>query len=328
MLNVLDCENIKIYTDSSSSSSQIHEKLPNKAAIKKLDRHSKSDLFSLATLTGSPRILLNEFIPQCGEKISKSNDSKNVGSMLNEIPSRPVPGQSLTSFLKTVYFSRTNTELDRENAHFSLSEALIATFEQLKWNEGEAAIGRRALRKLPSNSNFWSSYPGSPPYVGGGHKTNEDLANNVSPSTASKGSTSTAVSSLSDSGGSSVESGDLHSKYLRQLSLKLANHSSADEDDLEAVEASECDDVKSYSAEGVALSLLSKFNEKQLPTACDLLWLVSEQDAPQQLLPIPPDGHIANPDDQNGLNTIIRGTREWAPPRPQIIFTYCSPWPE
>lgn len=326
-LNVLNCENIKIYTDSSSSSSQMHEHLQNDVPSKKVDGHSRTDLFSLAMLTGSSRILLNEFIPQCGEKISKSNDSKSVGSMLNEIPSRPVPGQSLTSFLKTVYFSRTNTDLDRENAHFSLSEALIATFELLKWNEGESAVGCRTLRKLPSNPNFWSS-PGSPPYFSDSLKANVELTSNISPSTASKESTSTAVSSLSNSGDSSFESGELHSKYLRQLSPNLATSSSGDADDLEAVEASECNNVKSYSAEGVALSLLSKFNEKQLPTACDLLWLVSEQDAPQQLLPIPPDGQIANPDDQNGLNTIIRGTREWAPPRPQIIFTYCNPWPD
>jgi run domain Beclin-1 interacting cysteine-rich containing protein len=37
------------------------------------------------------------------------------------------------------------------------------------------------------------------------------------------------------------------------------------------------------SAEGVALSLLRQFSEKHLPRASDLQWLVSEQDAPQQV---------------------------------------------
>jgi hypothetical protein len=37
------------------------------------------------------------------------------------------------------------------------------------------------------------------------------------------------------------------------------------------------------SAEGVALSLLRRFSEKHLPRASDLEWLVSEQDAPQQV---------------------------------------------
>jgi run domain Beclin-1 interacting cysteine-rich containing protein len=37
------------------------------------------------------------------------------------------------------------------------------------------------------------------------------------------------------------------------------------------------------SAEGVALSLLRQFSEKHLPRASELEWLVSEQDAPQQV---------------------------------------------
>jgi hypothetical protein len=37
------------------------------------------------------------------------------------------------------------------------------------------------------------------------------------------------------------------------------------------------------SAEGVALSLLRQFSERHLPRASDLQWLVSEQDAPQQV---------------------------------------------
>ncbi|XP_058442761.1 run domain Beclin-1-interacting and cysteine-rich domain-containing protein isoform X2 [Malaya genurostris] len=318
-LSILNCENIKIYTESSSSSPQSQGCWKKMRSEKQIDPSTRTDLFSLASL-GSPRVLLSEFIPQCGEKI-KSVDSVAIGSVLNDLPSRPVPGQSLTSFLKTVYFSRTNTELDRENAHFSLSEALIATFEQLKWNEEESSNGRRQLRKRSSSSNFWSSYPGSPQFPSTCHKTSYELQDSISPSTASKESSSTVVSSLSDSGSSgSCNSTSLLSKAFvgRQLS----------DEGLEAIEANECDQVKSYSAEGVALSLLSKFSEKQLPSACDLLWLVSEQDAPQQILPIPPDGQIVNPDEQGGLNTIIRGTREWAPPRPQIIFTYISPLPD
>ncbi|XP_055605666.1 run domain Beclin-1-interacting and cysteine-rich domain-containing protein [Uranotaenia lowii] len=329
---ILHCEDIKIYTEAPSSSTH-QNKSPNK--VVSTPQHTRLDLFSFAALTESPRILFNDFIPQCGEKIIKASDSKTVGSVLNDLPSRPIPGQSLTSFLKTVYFSRTNTELDRENAHFSLSEALIATFEQLKWNEGEKLITNRRdmLRKRHSASNFWSSYPGSPQFYGNAQKTTNEggPSRSLSPSTASKESTSTAVSSFSDSDCSvglniASSSGQLEKAPVTSI---FTNRLSPDED-LEAIEASECEDnnVKSYSAEGVALSLLSKFNEKQLPSACDLLWLVSEQDAPQQILPIPCDGQIVNPDDQNSLNTIIRGTREWAPPRPQVIFTYSSPLPD
>lgn len=72
------------------------------------------------------------------------------------------------------------------------------------------------------------------------------------------------------------------------------------------------------SAEGVALSLISKFSDKHLPKASDLLWLVSEQDVAQQLLPMP-GSWVVNPDENHF--TFLRGTRDWAPPRAQIIFT-------
>lgn len=54
--------------------------------------------------------------------------------------------------------------------------------------------------------------------------------------------------------------------------------------------------------------------------ASDLEWLVSEEDAPQALLPMPKSWPVS-PDDPNESITPLRGTKEWAPPRPQIIFT-------
>ena len=44
---------------------------------------------------------------------------------------RPIEGQSLFSFLTSGQFSRANAELDRENAHFRISEATIAAIEQV-----------------------------------------------------------------------------------------------------------------------------------------------------------------------------------------------------
>lgn len=72
------------------------------------------------------------------------------------------------------------------------------------------------------------------------------------------------------------------------------------------------------SAEGVALSLISKFSDKHLPKASDLMWLVSEQDVAQTLLPMP-GSWVVNPDEKH--YSFLRGTRDWAPPRAQIIFT-------
>lgn len=45
---------------------------------------------------------------------------------------RPSPGQSLISFLSSGVFTHATAELDRENAHFSISEAMIATIEQVR----------------------------------------------------------------------------------------------------------------------------------------------------------------------------------------------------
>jgi hypothetical protein len=49
---------------------------------------------------------------------------------------KPSPGQSIMSFLTSGVFSHhMNAELDRENAHFNVSEAMIATLEQVKFNQ-------------------------------------------------------------------------------------------------------------------------------------------------------------------------------------------------
>lgn len=74
------------------------------------------------------------------------------------------------------------------------------------------------------------------------------------------------------------------------------------------------------SAEVVGLSLISKFDEKHLPKVSELKWLVSDDDTPQKLLPLPDLTSSANPD-EHIIHSATRGTRYWAPPRQQIIFT-------
>lgn len=78
------------------------------------------------------------------------------------------------------------------------------------------------------------------------------------------------------------------------------------------------------SAESVAISLLKKFSEKQLPKASDLQWMVSEKEVPQALLPLP-NSYPISPDDGEYADlrnrTRLRGNLEWAPPRVQIIFS-------
>lgn len=73
--------------------------------------------------------------------------------------------------------------------------------------------------------------------------------------------------------------------------------------------------MQNHSAEAVGLQLISRFSEQQLPRLGHLKWLVSEQEAPQQLLPLP------TPKQDHEQASLTRGTSSWAPPRQQIIFT-------
>ena len=76
-----------------------------------------------------------------------------------------------------------------------------------------------------------------------------------------------------------------------------------------------------YSAEVVAKSLLKKFAGRKLPAASDLKWIVSEDQVPQTILPLPnawpvsPDDALDNgwnisEDDMNAKNNL----RKWSMP--------------
>uniref|UniRef100_A0A182NC33 DUF4206 domain-containing protein n=1 Tax=Anopheles dirus TaxID=7168 RepID=A0A182NC33_9DIPT len=191
------------------------------------------------------------------------------------------PEQGCIPILKAVYFSRNNNDLDKENAHFKLAEALISTFELLKW--------KSFLSRTPSTLSNLDWEDGEPGGDGPGDAGSAGTAN------------------------------------------LTATPDDVDPDSCEAIEAKESGvcDGRTYSAEEIAISLLGKFHDKQLPSACDFLWLVSEQDAPQKLLPVP-TGTVVDPDGpthghSHDTGTLIRGTQEWAPPRPQVIFTYRPP---
>lgn len=59
------------------------------------------------------------------------------------------------------------------------------------------------------------------------------------------------------------------------------------------------------SAEAVAKSLLQKFAKTSHPAACELQWLVTYQDAPQSLLPLPQTVAVA-PDDEPQVDAVKR----------------------
>uniref|UniRef100_A0A182MEM6 Rubicon Homology domain-containing protein n=1 Tax=Anopheles culicifacies TaxID=139723 RepID=A0A182MEM6_9DIPT len=233
---------------------------------------------------------LDDLVPQKGRRLRKHfNELEPFDGQCRFWTDSPLerihPEQGCIPILKAVYFSRNNNDLDKENAHFKLAEALISTFELLKW--------KSFMNRTPSGlSNLDWEMP-----------SEENVAVPSASSTDSR----------------------------RQSTLPANQPDPADplDESCEAIEAKESIyDERTYSAEEIAISLLGKFHDKQLPSAGDFLWLVSEQDAPQKLLPVP-SGGVIDPDDTSHPHdtggTLIRGTQEWAPPRPQVIFTYQPP---
>ncbi|XP_023704978.1 run domain Beclin-1-interacting and cysteine-rich domain-containing protein isoform X3 [Cryptotermes secundus] len=238
---------------------------------------------------------------------------------------RPTEGQSLTSFLSSGQFSRPSAELDRENAHFSICEAMIAAIEQVKCNHQLSVAEETG--EVGDESDEEINHLKQRIRMRRRQRQEEKQRHLMPVSLLSDGKTDTtttdqSVSPLSSSSGTPSES-----------------VSTDDVDDLEVDEVKNLAQLKNagtdvaltesvVSAEGVALSLLRRFSEKHLPRASDLEWLVSEQDAPQQLLPLPTSWPVS-PDEAEDLDmhqaTPLRGTTEWAPPRSQVIFTPHSP---
>ncbi|PSN54788.1 hypothetical protein C0J52_01979 [Blattella germanica] len=209
---------------------------------------------------------------------------------------RPMEGQSLTSFLSSGQFSRPSAELDRENAHFSVSEAMIAAIEQVKC--------KRQLRVAEETGDVCDE------------TTTTDQS--VSPLSSSPG---TPSESISTDDVDDLEVDEVKNlAQLKNAGLSVSMASLYSEADLSkhpplrtGIDAVLTESV--VSAEGVALSLLKLFGEKHLPRASELQWL---------LLPLPTSWPVS-PDEAEDLDmrqaTPLRGTIEWAPPRPQVIFT-------
>ncbi|KAL0101612.1 hypothetical protein PUN28_019030 [Cardiocondyla obscurior] len=250
---------------------------------------------------------------------------------------RPAEGQSLTSFLSSARFSRAHdAELDRENAHFSVCEAMIAAIEQVKCNrlqqhllddvvddESDEEINRlkqrirlrrRQRQEEKCRGRGWSR---SDLLSDGRTDTTTTTDQSVSPLSTSSGTSS---------GNVSTEDSELDDeRRLRNGGVSTSIASSFSDVESRASRFATDSNVSesSVSAEGVALSLISRFSEKQLPRASELQWLVSEKDAPQCLLPMPKSWPVS-PDEvevEDARTIPLRGTVEWAPPRPQIIFT-------
>lgn len=82
------------------------------------------------------RVRLKSSSVRCGIKINRrksfmESGGNSVQPMSTGFFPQPTQGQSLASFLSSGQFAGAKAELDRENAHFAISEAMIAAIEQV-----------------------------------------------------------------------------------------------------------------------------------------------------------------------------------------------------
>ncbi|XP_077343761.1 run domain Beclin-1-interacting and cysteine-rich domain-containing protein isoform X16 [Lithobates pipiens] len=248
--------------------------------------------------------------------IAKNQDSTQYLNCTEGIFRRPSEGQSLISYLSEQDFGSC-ADLEKENAHFSISESLIAAIELMKCNmmsrqlQEEEEDSDREIRELKQKIRLRRQQI----------RTQKRTSNDEQSSSVGVTDSSSQISShdsvhLSDSG--SV--GEVDQYEIKDADIKKATS-------FQPMQNSESIShffLHSNSAEAVAMGLLKQFEGMQLPAASELEWLVPEHDAPQKLLPIPDSMPISPDDGEHAdiykLRIRVRGNLEWAPPRPQIIF--------
>lgn len=237
---------------------------------------------------------------------------------------RPSEGQSLISYLSEQDFGSC-ADLEKENAHFSISESLIAAIELMKCNmmsqcleeeEEEGEDSDREIQELKQKIRLRRQQIRTKNLLPGYQETEHGSFRVTSSSSQFSSRDSTQ---FSDSGSADeVDELEIQDADIRRSTASnnkpLISSSQA---------FSHCF-LHSTSAEAVAMGLLKQFEGMQLPAASELEWLVPERDAPQKLLPIPDSLPISPDDGQHAdiykLRIRVRGNLEWAPPRPQIIF--------
>ncbi|XP_076007331.1 run domain Beclin-1-interacting and cysteine-rich domain-containing protein isoform X2 [Genypterus blacodes] len=262
------------------------------------------------------------FAPQCSDVSSSGSlymESHGSQYSSDGMFRKPSEGQSLISYLSEQDFGSC-ADLEKENAHFSISESLIAAIELMKYNmrrqeegaeeEGDSDSEIQQLKQKIRLRRQQIRRSRLPPCAASQH---------VFHSTDSGGSRRSSQDSYQSDSGSAeeVEEFELRDADIKR-SVSSSNKSFLSSDSISP------SFLQSNSAESVAMGLLRQFEGMQLPAASELDWLVPEQDAPQKLLPIPDSLPISPDDGQHAdiykLRIRVRGNLEWAPPRPQIIF--------
>ncbi|XP_006002416.1 run domain Beclin-1-interacting and cysteine-rich domain-containing protein isoform X2 [Latimeria chalumnae] len=263
---------------------------------------------------------------------------------------RPSEGQSLISYLAEQDFGSC-ADLEKENAHFSISESLIAAIELMKCNlmirrlqeeEEEEEESDKEIQELKQKIRIRRQQIRTSKLL----PRYKDESDNFPTTDSGSQISSRDSTQLSDSGSTDgVDEYELRDADIRKsLTAGSSKHFLSSEPICSSF-------FHSNSAEAVAMGLLKQFEGMQLPAASELDWLVPEHDAPQKgsrlsfkklcklarrfkkkltprsrfwLLPIPNSLPISPDDGEHAdiykLRIRVRGNLEWAPPRPQIIF--------
>ncbi|PNJ03329.1 RUBCN isoform 1 [Pongo abelii] len=194
---------------------------------------------------------------------------------------RPSEGQSLISYLSEQDFGSC-ADLEKENAHFSISESLIAAIELMKCNmmsqcleeeEVEEEDSDREIQELKQKIRLRRQQIRTknllPMYQEAEHGSFR-----VTSSSSQFSSRDSAQ--FSDSGSADeVDEFEIQDADIRR------NAASSSKSFVSSQSFSHCF-LHSTSAEAVAMGLLKQFEGMQLPAASELEWLVPEHDAPQK----------------------------------------------
>ena len=263
---------------------------------------------------------------RAGSRGSDSGADESDGAWSRALPAttgwrpRPRPNQSLLQWLaESVASGRggRQAELDRENAHFLLSETVISTFEEISCERSLYGAGSEEnteavededdeeIRRLQGEIR---------------RRRSERRLRMARRRQLSDGGTDT----MTQGGTTDQSASPGYSDCEARSELTDAILDSGDEDFAAAETRSTdtADSLTESSAESIALTLLSQVGSCRLPPADRLPWLVTRDMVDQDLLPLPSSLPV-DPDTDllvSGV-TELRGTLTWAPPRPQIVLT-------
>ncbi|XP_061681170.1 run domain Beclin-1-interacting and cysteine-rich domain-containing protein isoform X3 [Syngnathoides biaculeatus] len=273
----------------------------------------------------------NPFSSQCNDPNTPTSFyMESYGSQHSRTPDglfrKPSEGQSLISYLSEQDFGSC-ADLEKENAHFSISESLIAAIELMKYNlrcqqdereeEGDSDSEIQQLKQKIRLRRQQIRRNRLPPCTASQH-----LFTSTDSSGSRRSSQDSSHGLLDSDSAEEVEECELQEADIKR-SISSSNKSFLSSESIST------SFLQSNSAESVAMGLLRQFEGMQLPAASELDWLVPEHDAPQKLLPIPDSLPISPDDGEHAdiykLRIRVRGNLEWAPPRPQIIFNIHSP---